>query len=49
MNTTDFSPVQDYKADPHIDQGTKAFLKILNSGGVPLETLSKVRYPERTN
>ena len=41
MDTAVFSGVQDYRTDPHIDQGTKAFLRILNSGGVPLETLSK--------
>lgn len=41
MNTTVISQVQDYATDPHIDLGTKAFLKILNSGGAPLETLSK--------
>ena len=41
MDTVVFSGVQDYKTDPHIDQGTKAFLRVLNSGGVPLETLSK--------
>jgi acetyl esterase/lipase len=41
MNTNVISQVHDYATDPHIDRGTKAFLKILNSGGVPLETLSK--------
>jgi acetyl esterase len=41
MSTSVFSSVRDYKTDPNIDQGTKAFLKVLNSGGVPLETLSK--------
>ncbi len=34
--------VQDYLTDPHIDYGTKEFLKALNtSGGPALETLSK--------
>ncbi|CAN1573373.1 Aes Esterase/lipase [Flavobacteriaceae bacterium] len=33
--------VQDYATDPNIDMGTKKFLKILNSGGTPLEKLSK--------
>ena len=27
--------------DPHLDKGTKAFLKVLNSGGPPVESLSK--------
>ena len=31
----------DYAADPHIDHQVKEFLKILNAGGPPLETLSK--------
>ena len=26
--------------DPRLSRGTKAFLQLLNSGGVPLETLS---------
>lgn len=33
--------VKDYLDDPHLDTGTKAFLKIVNAGGPPLETLSK--------
>ncbi len=33
--------VQDYATDPNIDKGTKEFLKVLNSGGTPLEELSK--------
>jgi acetyl esterase len=41
MNTSVFSQVQDYATDPHIDLRTKAFLKVLNSGGPPLESLSK--------
>ena len=41
MNATVFSQVQDYATDPHIDHGTKAFLKVLNSGGPPLESLPK--------
>jgi acetyl esterase len=30
-----------YADDPHLDQGTKAFLNVLNSGGPPVESLSK--------
>jgi len=33
--------VADYATDTHIDSGTKAFLRVLNSGGTPLEQLSK--------
>lgn len=33
--------VQDFATDPNINVGTKAFLKVLNSGGTPLEKLSK--------
>lgn len=33
--------VRDYATDPNIDKGTKEFLKVLNSGGTPLEKLSK--------
>lgn len=29
----------DYATDPHLSEEVKAFLKVLNSGGVPLETL----------
>lgn len=32
--------VADFATDPFIDSKTKAFLKVLNSGGQPLETLS---------
>lgn len=39
---TETVTVADYATDPHIDQGTKAFLKVLNtSGGKPLNELSK--------
>ncbi|NMH27432.1 alpha/beta hydrolase [Flavobacterium silvaticum] len=31
--------VADYATDPNIDKGTKEFLKVLNSGGTPLEKL----------
>jgi acetyl esterase len=44
MSTTTISePVTmvNYADDPHIDRGTKAFLKILNAGGPPVESLSK--------
>ncbi len=36
-------PVQpiDYLEDPHLDTGIKAFLKIINAGGPPVESLSK--------
>ncbi|GAA0540237.1 alpha/beta hydrolase [Chitinophaga japonensis] len=30
-----------YAEDPHLDSGTKAFLKVLNAGGTPVESLSK--------
>lgn len=33
--------VADFATDPHIDPGTRAFLKILNNGGKPLEEMSK--------
>ncbi|AYL98124.1 alpha/beta hydrolase [Mucilaginibacter celer] len=33
--------VVNYAEDTHIDRQVKEFLKVLNSGGVPLETLSK--------
>lgn len=44
MSTTTISQpttVLNWKEDPRIDSGTKAFLQVLNSGGAPLETLSK--------
>lgn len=41
MSTTVQAQVQNFATDPHIDRGTKAFLTVLNSGGAPLETLSK--------
>jgi acetyl esterase len=44
MSTTTVLPksgVVNWAEDPRIDTGTKAFLKVLNSGGAPLETLSK--------
>jgi len=31
----------DYASDPHLDKEVKAFLKVLNSGGPPVESLSK--------
>lgn len=42
-STTILEPITiiNYAEDPRIDSGTKAFLKVLNAGGVPLETLSK--------
>lgn len=36
------SSVADFATDPLLDSKTKAFLKILNSGGQPLETLSPI-------
>jgi acetyl esterase/lipase len=33
--------VLDFMEDPHLDMGTKSFLKILNAGGPPVESLSK--------
>jgi len=42
MSTSALAQVQHYATDPNIDMGTKAFLKVLNSGGgPPLESLSK--------
>jgi acetyl esterase/lipase len=44
MSTTTISQpttILHWSEDPRIDSGTKAFLKVLNSGGAPLETLSK--------
>jgi acetyl esterase len=44
MSTTTISKpsgVANWATDPRIDTGTKAFLKVLNAGGQPLETLSK--------
>lgn len=41
MNTTIHAQVQNFATDPHIDRGTKSFLAVLNSGGTPLEKLSK--------
>lgn len=41
METTMNTTVKDYATDPDISVGTKAFLKVLNSGGTPLEQLSK--------
>lgn len=41
MSTAVLSQVRDYKSDPNIDKGTKEFLKVLNSGGPALESLSK--------
>ncbi|QEE50821.1 alpha/beta hydrolase [Flavobacterium alkalisoli] len=37
----DTNQVVNFKEDPRIDTGTKKFLTALNSGGAPLETLSK--------
>jgi len=41
MDTTLQAQIQDYITDPHIDRGTKEFLKVINVDGPPLETLSK--------
>ncbi|WP_315823816.1 alpha/beta hydrolase [Paraflavitalea speifideaquila] len=44
MSTTTISQpatIIHWSEDPRVDSGTKAFLKVLNSGGAPLETLSK--------
>ena len=41
MSNTPSSQVQDYATDPHLNKAIKAFLKVLNAGGPPLETLSK--------
>ncbi|MDB5146801.1 MAG: alpha/beta hydrolase [Mucilaginibacter sp.] len=39
--TTAEAVIVDYATDTHIDRQVKEFLKVLNAGGVPLETLSK--------
>ena len=39
-NTSE-SVIVNYAEDPHIDREVKEFLKVLNSGGVPLQTLPK--------
>lgn len=41
--TTTLKPgtIVNWAEDPRIDSGTKAFLKVLNSGGAPVESLSK--------
>ena len=43
MKTTITEEIEivNYATDPHIDRQVKEFLKVLNSGGAPLETLSK--------
>lgn len=44
MSTTTISKpagVLHWTEDPRLDSGTKAFLKVLNSGGAPVESLSK--------
>ena len=35
-----FAQVKDYATDPHLSTGVRAFLKVLNSGGPPLESMS---------
>lgn len=35
-----FAQVQDYATDPHLTTEVKAFLKLLNTGGKPVESLS---------
>ena len=39
--TLEAERVVSYLNDPHLDEGTKAFLKVLNAGGPPVESLSK--------
>ena len=39
--TTPETVIVDYATDPHLDRQVKEFLKVLNAGGAPLETLSK--------
>jgi acetyl esterase len=41
--TTILEPVSitNFADDPHLDKGTRAFLKVLNAGGPPVESLSK--------
>ena len=38
---TEEAEIVNYATDPHIDRQVKEFLKVLNAGGIPLETLSK--------
>ncbi len=38
--STASAQVMDYKTDPHLSTGVKAFLNVLNSGGPPLESMS---------
>lgn len=38
-NEKETPEIVDYATDPNIDKGTKEFLKVLNSGGTPLEKL----------
>jgi acetyl esterase len=40
LTTRETERVMPYTDDPHLDKGTKAFLKVLNSGGPPVESLS---------
>jgi len=37
--SSDAAQIVDYASDPNIDKGTREFLKVLNSGGTPLEEL----------
>ena len=37
----DIQKAPDYLKDPHLSAGTKNYLKVLNSGGTPVESLSK--------
>lgn len=40
MKTT-VEKAPDFKQDPHLNAATKKYLKVLNAGGVPVESLSK--------
>ncbi|WP_437125353.1 alpha/beta hydrolase [Flavobacterium enshiense] len=41
METMEKTAVHDFATDPNLSVGTKAFLKVLNTGGTPLEEMSK--------
>lgn len=40
IQTSVFAQIKDYATDPNLSEGIKAFLKVLNSGGKPLEDMS---------
>jgi len=40
MTTAPQTAIQQWQTDPHLDMGTKKFLKALNNGGPPVESLA---------